>query len=265
MIKLIATDLDGTLLDSNGCVDDEIFDIIRTLEKMGIMFAAASGRQLMSLKRRFKPVENDILYIAENGGYSVYKGEELCVGALKKDIVNDILDSAEEVKGGAVFLCGKTYAYSDSEELIELMRKPIFGYEIKYAPNLKKVDDDIFKVGLFDTMDPREGSLKIMKPRFGDKVHLTLSGYNSLDFLSPEVNKGYAMKKIRNRFNIKKDEIVAFGDNFNDLEMFDEVGYSCAMSNADEAVRKRAKYVIGSNDDNSVVKTLKRIIKEIQV
>ena len=68
MIKLIATDMDGTLLDSEGRLNIEIYDIIEKLKSMGIMFAAASGRQLMSLKRKFFPVDDDVIYIAENGG-----------------------------------------------------------------------------------------------------------------------------------------------------------------------------------------------------
>ena len=56
---------------------------------------------------------------------------------------------------------------------------------------------------------------------------------------------------------------VAFGDNFNDIEMFDQVGHSFAMLNADEYVRSRAKNVIGTNDEDSVIKTIKSIIEEI--
>ena len=68
MIKLIATDMDGTLLNSDGEINTEIYDIIRKLNNDGVMFAAASGRQLMSLRRKFEPVADDIIYIAENGG-----------------------------------------------------------------------------------------------------------------------------------------------------------------------------------------------------
>lgn len=263
MIRLIATDMDGTLLDSEGRMDNEIFDIIRTLKDMGIMFAAASGRQLMSLKRKFEPVADDIIYIAENGGYAVKDDEEIYVNSMDRNVVEDILDTAGEIEDVSLFLCGKKYSYTDVPELAEIMRKPVFGYEIKCVDDLKNVDDDIFKIGLFDTVDPRERSLKLMKPRFEGKVHMTLSGYNSLDFLNIDVNKGVALKNVMDRFGISKDETVAFGDNFNDIEMFDAVGHSYAMLNADEYVRSRAKNVIGTNDDNSVIKTIKAIIEEI--
>ncbi len=263
MIKLIASDMDGTLLDSRGHLDEEIYDIIGQLKKMGIRFAAASGRQFMSLKKKFAPVDDDVIYIAENGGYVNFRNSDLYLNPMEPAIVREIIDSAEEVRGSALFICGKIYSYTDNAQLAEIMRDPVFGYEIKLVESLKNVEDDIFKVGLFDTADPRESSMKIMEPRFGSRVHLTLSGYNSLDFLNPDVNKGVGLKHIQERFGIKKEETVVFGDNFNDIEMFDEAKMSYAMLNADEYVRSRAKEVIGTNDDNSVIKKLKEIIKEI--
>ena len=190
--------------------------------------------------------------------------EELYVNAMDRDVVCEILDTAEEIENVSLFLCGKKYSYTNIPELAEIMRKPVFGYEIKCVDDLKSVDEDIFKIGLFDTVDPRERSLKIMKPKFEGRVHMTLSGYNSLDFLNIDVNKGVALKNIMERYGIKKEEAAAFGDNFNDIEMFDEVGHSYAMLNADEYVRSRARTVIGTNDENSVIKTIKSIIEEIR-
>ena len=141
------------------------------------------------------------------------------------------------------------------------MRNPVFGYEIKCVDDLRNVDDDIFKIGLFDNVDPRERTLKILKPKFEGRVHMTLSGYNSLDFLNIETNKGVALKSVMERFGVKREETVAFGDNYNDIEMFEAAGESYAMRNADEYVRGRAKNVIGTNDEDSVVKTIKSIME----
>ncbi len=262
MIKLIASDMDGTLLDGDGHLDEEIYDIIRQLKDMGIRFAAASGRQLMSLKKKFKPVDGDVVYIAENGGYVNFRNEDIYLNPMDKNIVNEIIDAAKDTAAQAMFICGKTYSYTDVPELMDVMQDPVFGYEIKLVDNLKDVDDDIFKVGLFDTEDPRESSMKIMEPKFGDRLHLTLSGFNSMDFLNPDVNKGVGLKHIQKMFGIKKEETVVFGDNFNDIEMFEAAGVSYAMLNADEYVRSRATEVIGTNNDNSVIKKLKEILKE---
>lgn len=261
MIKLIATDMDGTLLNSDGEINTEIYDIIRKLNNDGVMFAAASGRQLMSLRRKFEPVADDIIYIAENGGYSVCGDEEIYVNALDRSLVDEILTETEKIEDTSLFMCGKKYSYTNVPELAEIMRNPVFGYEIKCVDDLRNVDDDIFKIGLFDNVDPRERTLKILKPKFEGRVHMTLSGYNSLDFLNIETNKGVALKSVMERFGVKREETVAFGDNYNDIEMFEAAGESYAMRNADEYVRGRAKNVIGTNDEDSVVKTIKSIME----
>jgi len=146
MIKLIATDMDGTLLNSNGELNEEIYSIVGRLKGMGIKFAAASGRQLMSLKRKFEPVDEDIIYIAENGAYALDRDEELYINAIDKDTVAEIIETSKEVNGSAIFICGKKYSYTDNEELFETMKKPIFGYEIKYVSDLRTVNEDILKI-----------------------------------------------------------------------------------------------------------------------
>ena len=118
MIKLVASDIDGTLLpEGTAQINPEIFEVIRKLKEKDILFAAASGRQLMSLKRKFEPVADDIIYIAENGGYAVKDDEEIYVNSMDRNVVEDILDTAGEIEDVSLFLCGKKYSYTDVPEL----------------------------------------------------------------------------------------------------------------------------------------------------
>ena len=83
MIKLIASDLDGTLLQNNAQeLNPEMFDIIWKLKEKGIHFIAASGRQYASMRRLFEPVKDEISYITENGSLCIHKGE-----TLKRDVM----------------------------------------------------------------------------------------------------------------------------------------------------------------------------------
>ena len=93
MVKLIASDLDGTLLQ-NGArdVNPIVFDQIRTLKEHGILFAAASGRQYLNLRRLFTPVQDDIAYIAENGSLCIYNEETISKGIIEQDLAYSILD-----------------------------------------------------------------------------------------------------------------------------------------------------------------------------
>ena len=99
MVKLIASDLDGTLLQ-NGAhdVNPIVFDQIRTLKEHGIMFAAASGRQYANIRRLFAPLGFDIPYIAENGSMCVYKEEVLATGLTPSKTIRHILDALMEYR-----------------------------------------------------------------------------------------------------------------------------------------------------------------------
>jgi len=264
MLKFIASDMDGTLLDSSGHMDEEIYNIISELKSMGILFAVASGRQLESLKKRFTPADNDIIYLAENGTYVVYKGQELYSNVLDRNTVREVVESVKEIDNCSSFLCGKKCAYAEDDSLIEFMRQPIFGYDIVKVDDFLDVEDDILKISLFDSVDPREGSYKILGPKYNNKLYMAVSGYNCLDIMSKGASKGTALKEIFKNFGINKSETIAFGDNYNDVEMLDAVGVSYAMRNAEEFVKGKSSYVIGSNDENAVVETLKSIIEEIR-
>lgn len=264
MLKLIASDMDGTLLDSKGYMSEEIYDIIRELKDRGIMFTAASGRQLESLKKRFKPVDDDIIYLAENGTYVVYQGEEIYSNILERKIVDDVVKSIRAIDQSAAFLCGKRHAYAENDELIQFMRQPVFGYDIVKVSSFSDVDDDILKISLFDSVDPRMRSFKILGPQYEDRLYMAVSGYNCLDIMSKGASKGTAIREIFKRFGICKDEAIAFGDNYNDIEMLEAVGESYAMGNAEEDVKNKATHVIGKNDDHAVVETMKSIIEEIR-
>lgn len=265
MLKFIASDMDGTLLDSNGCMSEEIYEIIMQLKSLGIIFAAASGRQLESLKKRFMPVDDDIIYLAENGTYVLYKGEELYSNVLERETVDEIIESINGIEKSVAFLCGKKHAYAVDEDLVKFMRQPIFGYDIVKVNDFSEVKDDILKISLFDCVDPRERSLKILGPKYKDKLYMAVCGYNCLDIMNMGASKGTAIKEIFRKFGINKNESIAFGDNYNDIEMLQEVGKSYAMGNAEAYVKSRASHIIGSNNENAVIETLKRIVEEIHL
>ena len=82
MIKLIASDMDGTLLNDKNEIHEEFYQVFQELKKQNIIFAAASGRQYYNLLERFKGIEDKMMFIAENGTFVVYKGKELVVNSL---------------------------------------------------------------------------------------------------------------------------------------------------------------------------------------
>ena len=146
MIKLIATDMDGTLLNSKNEIQDGFYEVFNKLEEKGIIFAAASGRQYYNLLKRFEGIEDKMMFIAENGTFVVYKGKELVVNALDLNLARELIKVGRNIKDSYVILCGKKSAYieSDDKRLIEQTEKYYERYEI--VSDLTKIEDDILKV-----------------------------------------------------------------------------------------------------------------------
>ena len=143
MIKLIATDMDGTLLNSKNEIQDGFYEVFNKLEEKGIIFAAASGRQYYNLLKRFEGIEDKMMFIAENGTFVVYKGKELVVNALDLNLARELIKVGRNIKDSYVILCGKKSAYieSDDKRLIEQTEKYYERYEI--VSDLTKIEDDI--------------------------------------------------------------------------------------------------------------------------
>ena len=105
MIKLVASDLDGTLLFKGAqSLPEEIFPLIRQLKKMGILFVAASGRQYANMKKMFRPVVDDMAFISENGGLAVYNEKVLYQDSFEQELVREIAESIYD-KEGSEFTC----------------------------------------------------------------------------------------------------------------------------------------------------------------
>ena len=115
MIKLIASDLDGTLLQNGAQELDPLrFDQIRELKEMGIHFVAASGRQYPNLQRLFAPVQDEISYIAENGSLCIHDGKTLSKGLIPRELGNRIIDAIHSCSGCECIVSGEQVCYSDS-------------------------------------------------------------------------------------------------------------------------------------------------------
>ena len=112
MIKLVASDLDGTLLLNKAqSLPEEIFPLIRQLQEMGIIFVAASGRQYPNMRKLFAPVASEISYISENGALAVDHGEVLYQDSFDRELANEIISAIMEKKDAEFTCSAKDYHY----------------------------------------------------------------------------------------------------------------------------------------------------------
>ncbi len=259
MVKLIACDMDGTLLNGDGELDKEFYKVFDELMDMDVKFAVASGRQYYQLLKNFENVEGNIIYIAENGTMVRYMDREIYSCTIVPEDVKKILEAGEKIQGVCIVLCGKNSAYisTHDERIVEECNK--YYNHLEIVENLSYVEDDILKISVLD-FDTLEDTYNQLKQNIEDNLQVIISGQMWIDIYRREVNKGVALRLIQEKLNIKKEETMAFGDYFNDVEMLNEAYYSYAMANAPEGVKEHARFIAKSNIENGVVEAIKEII-----
>ena len=265
MVKFIATDLDGTLLDGERRLPEEIFPLIAKLKELGVLFAPASGRQYANLRKLFEPAANDVIFICENGALIKYRGKTLHCHPIRDQYLKAALDEIRALPHLYPMLCGTDYAYIENSEM------PFFKYAMLAYTNCKKVPDldevigeeDICKIAVYDEIAAAENCIKVLPQRLPN-LRTILSGFDWCDISAPGANKGEAIRFIRKQFGLEKEECVAFGDHMNDYEMLRECGYAYVPENAYPPLKKLVGRVIPSNDEKGVIRKIEEIIAELE-
>ncbi|MDO6820983.1 HAD family hydrolase [Zobellia sp. 1_MG-2023] len=258
-IKMVVTDMDGTLLNSNHEVSSRFFELFEQMKERGIIFIAASGRQYHSIVDKLEPIKDDIIVIAENGAFAMQKTTELLATPLPNDAKNSVLKILDTVGNIHPVLCGKHNAYikSDSKEFEAKLREYYTDYKV--VDDLKDFDGEILKIAIYHF----ESSEKYIYPSVSHlegSLKVKVSGENWVDISSPNAHKGYALQKMQERFNITPAETMVFGDYNNDLEMLALSDFSFAMENAHPNVKKAAKFETLNNDEFGVETVLQKLI-----
>lgn len=259
MIKMIVSDMDGTLLDDSHKVSEEFWSLLKQLQSRGIVFVAASGRQYFNLLSIFDDVKDDIYFVAENGTYMVHAGEELFLNALPRDEADTLIREARKIEHADIVVCGKRSAYVEASHapFIEEVRKYYTKCEI--VDDLSSIDDDILKVTICDITGAEANSYPFLK-QFSDDYQVVISGKIWIDMVKKDANKGVAVKKLQKILGIRADQTIAFGDYMNDAEMLGDAHFSFAMEDAHPEVKKIARYQAGSNNENGVVEAIRLLI-----
>ncbi len=247
--------MDGTLLNSNHEVSDRFFSLFEQLKKKGILFAAASGRQYNSIVDKLAPIKDDIIVIAENGGFASHHGKEIVFNPLPQKAKNVILDSLKGVKGLHPVLCGKNNAYlsTSSTEFVEKLKEYYTEYTL--MEDLQTFDGQVLKIAIYHFISSEKYIYPVVKHLEGD-LKVKVSGANWVDVSNINAHKGFALQKVQEMYNITPSETLVFGDYNNDLEMMALADYSFAMENAHPNVKKAAKYRTVSNNDFGVERVL---------
>ncbi|MBC7270869.1 MAG: HAD family hydrolase [Streptomyces sp.] len=262
-IRLIVTDMDGTLLDDDKRAPRELWTVLERLRERGVLFSPASGRQYASLAREFERAAEGMVFIAENGTYVVRDGVELSSDLLDGEVVHRVVDTVRRLSAGGVdvgaVVCGKRAAYVErtDEPFLAEVRK--YYVEHRLVDDITAVDDDIIKVALYD-FGPAERTTAPALAAFTATHQVVVSGEHWVDVMNRTANKGAAVRRLQRDLGITPAQTMVFGDYLNDLEMLDTAEWSFAMANAHPEVVRRARHLAPSNNDNGVLRTIARVL-----
>ena len=262
MIRLIFSDMDGTLLDEDGRLPAEFGDVYRRLRARGIRFAPASGRQYASLAQTFAPWRDELIFVAENGTMVMERGMELFSSPVERALALDVMRVGEELVGVRSVLCGKRQGYLRSADDAPTFRTELAKYvtQSEVVEDFAAVEDVPIKMSFFDISGRAAETILPVMQTYADRLQISLSSMEWVDLYNCGVNKGVAARQIQKRLGITSDECVAFGDYENDLELMDAVTHSFAMENALPEVKECARYRAPSNRAHGVMVVCERIL-----
>ena len=260
--KLMATDIDGTLVDKNSRLTDETIEAIRLAVGRGLIFTVCTGRSIQGVQRINELIGLDLPYITYNGAMVV-------MGSSKKILYEERM-SPHDSK--LVYDLGKKY---DTDMIIWAENKlyaskidektTSYGKFNNVTPILVEnintvVKNGVSKILWYDTKERIEKFEQELGAYLGDSINFHTSSPVYLEFVDKNASKAIALKKLGEHLGISRDETIAVGDGANDISMIEYAGLGVAMSNAGDRVKEKADYITLSNNENGVAHVIYNFI-----
>lgn len=259
-IKLIAMDLDGTLLNSKKQVPPDFFEMLPKLRAKGIHVVIASGRQYYNILKLFESVKDDLVFMADNGALLNVYGKTYIQRHFEREDVERILAEAAKIPTAHSILCLADAGYTG--DCSENVSKDVALYYERVVPGKEAFErarhGEVLKIAVHDDENSAKNLFPTMKYLDGDKINIRVSGDVWLDAMPFGVDKGDGIRDLQKILGVLPEESMAFGDFDNDLGLLSQCDESYAMANGTEALKNVAKYQAPSNDENGVMVVLHR-------
>lgn len=262
-IRLIAVDMDGTLLDGDGAVPDDFWPLLTRLAERGIEVVPASGRPLVTLRSVFGAAGNGMTFIAENGTHVVRGDEEISVSVLDRALIRTVVERVRALAADGydlgIVLCGRDSAYIERTDPAFRAEADTYYVRIEEHDDVLAVDEEILKLAIYDFASAEESTAPALAD-VAESHKVVVSGAHWVDVMNAGVNKGVALEALQHSLGIDRAQTAAFGDYLNDLEMLDAAEWSFAMQDAHPDVIARARYRAPSNLEHGVITTVERLV-----
>ncbi|WP_088106105.1 Cof-type HAD-IIB family hydrolase [Halalkalibacter urbisdiaboli] len=286
-MKLIATDLDGTLLNESSEISVENATAIKKAQELGVDVVIATGRSYEAAIKPLTAAGLSCPLICLNGAQIYLENRELIRNIpLDKQACERIKQVCEQEsvyieaftsQGGfsvsreefieiIVNIMKTHYPTLSTDDIKEKMKQRFQDEQIEVVENLNMLIDnadiDIYKFLAFSLEDERLEKIRKQLEQDGD-INITSSGHLNLEFNHPDANKGSALSLYAKRLGIEMENVMALGDNFNDLSMLQLVGLSVAMENADPAIKELCDYTTKTNTEHGVAFAIEKMLKTL--
>lgn len=284
MIKLIASDMDGTLLNNNHKISEENLEAIKVAQKMGVHFAIATGRIYSDVEPFLKEHEIQCECIVMNGAeYRDSDGDILETIDIDKNKAAEIFDmiknndisseiytsnglySIDTRERALIQTAYRIQAFNPGtsfEEAIEIAKEHNHFTELNFITDIKGFLSSDIKIGKFVTFYNDEETTKKIKKTLESIQGLAISSTftRNVEINNVNAQKGLILSKVAQKMGINKDEVMVVGDSFNDYSMFTEFPVSFAMENAVPEIKSVAKYITDTNDNAGVAKAIYKVL-----
>ena len=224
-VRMIATDMDGTLLNSQDQMPRDFFDILNQVHKLGILFVIASGRPYPTLAMQFESCMDKLVFMAENGFKTAYLFDQTSDDARKE--------------------IGRYYK------------------KVQYIHDISEIDAPVSKVTVCDFKGAENNSFPALSD-VRAPFKATLAGYMWTDLSLAATNKGCGLAALQKNYGISPDETMVFGDYLNDYEMMKQGYFSYAMANAHPDLKAISNFETLSNDEDGVLYIIRQLIHSRQ-
>jgi Cof subfamily protein (haloacid dehalogenase superfamily) len=282
-IRLIALDLDGTLLDSRGELSEGNRAALKAARERGVAVALVTGRRFRDARPLALELGLDVPVISHNGALTKHAhsletvsavlmpvGAARAVVRLGRAHGADALVSDDHVGAGLLVYDHISPGATALAKYIEWSRRVVgedAAAAIRRVPSLEEyLDHDPLHVAFSGGCAAMERLAGVMRAELGASVRLLLTLYPKTDFalldiLNPEASKGAGLAAVAAEQGLTRDEVMAVGDNFNDLEMLEWAGTGVVMGNADASLREGGRFhTTAANDEDGVAEAIERFV-----
>ena len=269
MIKLVAIDMDGTLLNSKKELLEETKQYFKDFHKKETetLLVLCTGRPETGIR----PYLKDLGYLEENHYIISQNGANIYESRTGKRVMDAFLDSAAIQKwielgkkhGISVMGAGVDYYYCFDQEPTEWMEfdvKLVSG-KLKRIPTEESLNTDFYKILLMGDEEQLNEFETFIPQEWRDEFYVVRSQKYLVEVLTKGVNKAFGLEQLAKELNIQPSEIAAIGDAANDIEMLEYAGLAIAMGNASEEVKAVSDIVTDTNENNGVIKAIDQLIQ----